>query len=222
MENKVVLMTYDVPEGNYYYGLPFVYYKDGSLFLEDIKVKPEDVESVLRAVKEYRNPEKPQQDFYHENLFKTKDIQDAYEYWFLAFTYQAIGGGLILWWDIQEYWTQELTRRGKHMCPKCGTPTIMYYNPFCPNCGKVELYKGSPNLFQIAHRLTHQYKLKDYHEFIEAFRDNCDSFGNDRVCDIRMPERNETDTAERTQQIDRLEMINLWYPFNRYTFYVSW
>ena len=228
--NNEVLMIYDVPEGTYHYDKPFVYYKDGDLYLEHFKVLERDKEMVLRAVREYKRPEKDSNHYYHEDLgiTTTNNRENAYQYWFSAFTYQAIGGGLVLWHDIQAMWEQHLARTGEHKCPKCGTKTVMYYRPFCPACGEITFHKGAVNLFELVYKLAHKYGKTDEekkelkNEYIDAFADYCEEFGNDRPCSIEMPERHNDDDEETKRKLDRLEEMNLTYPFNRHLFWVSW
>lgn len=221
--NNEVLMTYDVPEGHYYHSKPFVYYKDGNLYLEHFMVLEQDKEMVLRAVSEYKRPEKSQHEFYHQDLAgaSNKKYDNMYDYWFSEFVYQAMGGGLVLWHDIHEGWNQELARRGVHRCPKCGTKTVMYYRPFCPACDEVTKYKGALNLFEIAYKLSHRYGV-NYNEYTSAFGEYCEEFGNDRVCDGYMPKRSAEDNEQTKRMLDRLEEINMSYPFANNLFWVSW
>jgi len=216
MENKV-LMYYDVEEGSYYYKKPFVEYKGGKLFVEgQVEVKDEDVESYLRAVREYKRPEGTQENHYHRVLTNkevTKKIDNAYDYWFLDFTHQAMGGGLILWWHIQEVWESELARRGEHKCPKCGTKTVMYYEPFCPNCGEIEKQKGAVNFFQLAYHLAHkseEYDNRDYYD--AAMESNYEAWGNDRAVSLQLHDGAHPCLVE----------MNEAYNFNDHLFWVSW
>jgi hypothetical protein len=213
MEDNV-LMQYDVPEDNFHYGKPFVYYKDGDLYLEHFKVLEHDIESVLRAVREYKHPEKTSTDFYQQDLFKKHS--NAYDFWFVYFTYQAIGGGLVLWHDIQEVWNEELARRGEHRCPKCQTKTVMYCKPICPACNEVSKYKGAINHFEVAYKLAYKHGVSDYHEYIDAFMNNSEDFRNDGICETYIPEDGDPD------EIQRLKEINAEYNFDKYAFWVSW
>ncbi|HLO91539.1 MAG TPA: hypothetical protein VK172_10285 [Lentimicrobium sp.] len=224
IEIKKVLMTYDVPEGHYHYGKPFVYYgKDekgqSNLYLETVKVVDADIESTLRAVREYKKSELNHQQLYYKLFEKSNN---AYDYWLNAFNYQAHGGGLILWSNIQGYWEDELARRGKHTCPKCGTTTVMYYKPFCPNCGEIEVYKGAINLFQLAYKLAYKNGLPNKAEYIDVFQEYCNGFRNDSICTISMPEFKETGKSGEHRKYQRLKEMNAEYPFAIYSFFVSW
>ncbi len=222
MKNEV-LMNYDVPKGHYYSGKPFVYYKNDDLYIEDFKVLEDNKEMVLRAVKEYKRPEKSQHDYYLQDLAgaSNKKYENMYDHWCSEFIYQAMGGGLTNWYNIHETWKQELTRRGEHLCPKCGTKTVMYYRPFCPACDEVTNYKGALNLFEIAYKLGYKYNI-NYREYINAFSEYCDKFNNDSICEISLPPRSADDSQETKKMIDRLEEINISYPFDRHLFWVSW
>lgn len=216
MKNEV-LMKYDVEEGHYYYDKPFVYYKDGKLYAEQYEIKEQDVKHVLRAVKEYKRPNITQQQFYHSKVvgdgFNKEIITNSYDYFFIMFTYQAIGGGIILWADIESAWNDELTRRGKHKCPKCGTQTVMYYRPFCPNCDEITETKGAINLFELSYHLAHR-SGKDYGDYIDAFQDaTLDEYKNDSVVSISLPNKNPHPC---------LVEMNEKYNFNKHLFWVSW
>lgn len=210
-----VLMWYDVPEDNFHYQKPFVYYRGDDLYLEyHWKVKPEHKEMVLRAVKEYKTPNKSSTEYYHQDLDDkhNKNVDNAYDYWFISFRYQAIGGGLVLWWDIDKNWASELARRGEHVCPKCGTKTVMYYRPFCPNCGEITKTKGAVNLYELAYHLSHRSGV-EYHDYIDAFmNETYDDFGNDRACSISLPENSDKCLVEMNEMFD----------FNEHLFWISW
>ena len=215
----IILMKYDVAVDHYHYDQPFAYYKNGDLYLTNAKVLNIDTTATLKAIKEYVKPEMTSIDYYHEVLNKRDAIDNAYDYWFILFTYQAIGGGSILWQNIESGWENELCRRGKHFCSQCGTKTHMHYKPFCPNCGDVELVRGNPTLFHIIIKLGFENRI-DYHKYLDAFNTVADDYSNDSFVYAYLPQEDSKYCTK--EDIKLLKHIDNIYPLDKHVFWVSW
>lgn len=220
-----ILMKYDVQKDHYKYGLPFIYYKNSDLYVEDYIMPLEHYCYVMRAMEQYTSPSINENAYYYKCICNIDElVNDPYEMFFINFTYQAIGGDLIMWQLIDLMWANSRCRIGEHYC-KCGTKTKMYYSPWCPACGDVLDDENVVNLIKLAMRL--EYKTgTDYQQYIDAFRDACDRYRNDTIIEFKMPKANSVyqvlDKFHRENKMERLLEMNELFNFDKYRVAISW
>lgn len=82
-------------------------------------------------------------------LTNAQDIDNKEDYWKRAFNFEWTSGGLILWYNVKEYWSHELCRRGELNCKECGGKTVMYYTPYCPICEPIKKVNGYFNFIKM-------------------------------------------------------------------------
>ena len=140
-------------------GEPFVTKKGKSYYINGFKFIG-DESLILDAVANVKETTYSELTAAHNN----KTITDKETFWKVAFNYMWSGGGLICWYNVQEYWDHELARRGELLC-ECGHKKIMYYTPYCPNCEQIGKVHGHYNFFQMRYKIEAKNNIKEKHEF---------------------------------------------------------
>lgn len=202
---KKILLTY------YNSDFPFVVEEDGKYFIFNFKdcdnytEYTDDPEILLNAIKNVK-PIK-----YYDMV--NSESNTKAEYWQQYFNYQYNDGGLVLWCDPTKSWDEELARRGKLFCPKCGEKKIMYYTPICINCDKPKKdKKGRIMLIPACYYVERKNNL--HHRLI--WETICNYFveSNDTSCDLYFTDDDDVDKY--------IKMIDDEFPIETTNFFVSW